>query len=129
MKEIMAIIRSDKIGKTKQALNDAGFPAYTCRKVMGRGKDLVDPKFFRLGIEEGELTQTPVGEYIASASRLIPKRVITMIVCDEDVVTIIDTLMNVNSEGNAGDGKIFVLPICEALRIRNGEYQEDSETY
>ena len=42
MKEVMAIIRMNKIGDTKNALSEAGFPAITCRKVYGRGKKKVD---------------------------------------------------------------------------------------
>jgi nitrogen regulatory protein PII 2 len=129
MKEIIAIIRSNKTSVTKKALADAGFPAYTCRKVMGRGKKTMDPSIYHLAIQEEELSSTPVGEFIASVSRLIPKKLFTMIVQDEDVKVIVDTITEVNSEGNPGDGKIFVLPICESIRVRNGEHQIDSESY
>jgi len=129
MKEIIAVIRSSKLGRTKRALADAGFPAYTCVKVMGRGKKVIDPTFFRLGIEEEELSATPVGEFLAGVSRLISKRLITMIVLDENVPVIVDTLIEANSEGNPGDGKIFVLPIGEDYRIRDGEKETDVDEY
>lgn len=129
MKEIIAIIRSNKTSITKKALADAGFPAYTCRKVMGRGKKAMDPSIYHLAVEEEELSASPVGEYIASVSRLIPKKFFTMMVQDEDVKVIVDTITEVNSEGNPGDGKIFVLPIIESIRVRDGENQTDSESY
>jgi len=129
MKEIIAVIRSNKLSRTKRALSDAGFPAYTCRKVMGRGKKVIDPTFFQLGIEEEELSSTPVGEFLTSVSRLISKRLITMIVADEHVMTIVDTLIEANSEGNPGDGKIFVLPVIEDYRIRDGAKETDIDEY
>lgn len=129
MKEIIAVIRSNKLSRTKNALADAGFPAYTCRKVMGRGKKVMDPSFYHIAIEEEELSSTPAGEYIASVSRLVPKRLFSMIVQDEDVSIIVEVITEANSEGNPGDGRIFVLPVCEAIRIRNGEMQADSESY
>jgi len=129
MKEIIAVIRSNKLGRTKRALADAGFPAYTCRKVMGRGKKVIDPTFFQLGIEEEELSATPVGEFLAGVSRLISKRLITMFVPDEHVQPIVDILIEANSEGNSGDGKIFVLPVGEDYRIRDGEKQTNVDEY
>ena len=42
MKEVMCVIRLNKIGKTKKALAEAGFPSFTCRKVLGRGKKSID---------------------------------------------------------------------------------------
>lgn len=129
MKEIIAMIRSNKISATKQALADQGFPAYTCRKVMGRGKKSFEPSFYQVAVEEEELSNAPIGEYIASASRLVPKRLFTLVVQDEEVSKVVETITEANSEGNPGDGKIFVLPINESIRIRDGELQTDSETY
>ncbi|RDU23145.1 P-II family nitrogen regulator [Anaerosacchariphilus polymeriproducens] len=129
MKEILAFIRSNKLSQTKNALTNAGFPAYTCRKVMGRGKKRIDPALLHLAIEEEEISSIPVGEYINHTSRLVPKRLFTIIVQDEEVRNVIETIIEVNSEGNQGDGKIFVLPIYESIRVRDGQLQTDSETY
>lgn len=129
MKEVMAIVRLNKVNNTKEALADAGFPAFTCRKVMGRGKKAFDPVIVDTILKEGELPLSPIGEYVTESARLIPKRVFTIMVNDGDVTKVVDTIMDVNSTGNPGDGKIFVLPIIESIRIRDGQLQEDSESY
>ncbi|SFR58346.1 P-II family nitrogen regulator [Anaeromicropila populeti] len=129
MKEIMAIVRLNKVNETKTALAAAGFPAFTCRKVMGRGKKAIDVSLFHTILEEGELPMSPVGEYISEASRLIPKRVFALVVPDDSVEIIVNTIMDVNSTGNPGDGKIFVLPIYESIRVRDGEHQTDTDSY
>lgn len=129
MKEIMAIVRLNKVSATKDALAEAGFPAFTCRKVMGRGRKALDPGLVSTILEAGELPVSPVGEYFTENSRLIPKRYFTLVVQDSDVSKLIDTIMDVNSTGNPGDGKIFVLPIYESIRVRDGKLQTDSESY
>ncbi len=121
MKELMAIIRQNKVNVTKEALASAGIPAFTCRKVLGRGKKLIDMTLLRSIVDSGEVPATPTGEYISESQRLISKRVFTMIVEDGDVDKVVNTIMDVNSTGNPGDGKIFILPIYESYRIRNGE--------
>lgn len=129
MKEVMAIVRLNKVNDTKEALASAGFPAFTCRKVMGRGKKAIDLNLVQTILNEGELPLSPMGEYITESSRLIPKRVFTLVAKDSHVNTIVETIMDVNCTGNPGDGKIFVLPIIESIRVRDGELQEDSESY
>lgn len=121
MKEVMAIVRQNKVNVTKEALADAGFPAFTCRKVLGRGKKLIDMTLLRSIVEAGEVPATAQGEYLSESSRLIPKRVFTVIVDDKDVDQVVDAIIEVNSAGNPGDGKIFILPILENYRVRNGE--------
>ncbi len=121
MKEVMAIVRQNKVNVTKEALAEAGIPAFTCRRVLGRGKKLIDMSLLRSIVDAGEVPQTPAGEYLSEMNRLIPKRVFTMIVEDEEVEKAVTAIMDVNSTGNPGDGKIFVLPIDENYRVRNGE--------
>ena len=121
MKEVMAIVRQNKVNVTKEALADAGIPAFTCRKVLGRGKKLIDMTLLRSIVDSGEIPPTPQGEYLSETNRLISKRVFTIIVEDKDVELVVDTVMEVNSTGNPGDGKIFILPIYENYRVRNGE--------
>ena len=53
--------------------------------------------------------------------RLIPKRWLTIIVPDRLVKTTVDTIIATNRTGKSGDGKIFVLPVSEAYRVRTGE--------
>ncbi len=121
MKEVMAFVRQNKVNVTKEALAEAGFPAFTCRKVLGRGKKLIDMTLLYSIVETGDIPVTAQGEYLTESNRLIPKRVFTVIVDDKDVDLVVNTLMEVNSTGNPGDGKIFVLPILENYRVRNGE--------
>lgn len=129
MKEVLAVIRPNKFGIIKNALSDAGFPAFSCRKVMGRGKKYVDSSIFEAAVIQEELSTVPAAEYLESTSRLMPKRLLTMVVQDADVKTIVDVIIEHTSEGNPGDGKIFILPISESIRIRDGEFQNDSESY
>lgn len=121
MKEVMCIIRLNKVNKTKEALIDAGFPSITCRKVLGRGKKSIDKALLEAYLEIGEIPLAAYSENLSERGRLIPKRLITLIVNDEEVKSVIDTVINVNSTGTPGDGKIFVLPIKEVYRVRDGE--------
>ncbi len=121
MKEVMAIVRQNKVNVTKEALAEAGIPAFTCRKVLGRGKKLIDMTLLRSIVDSGEIPATVQGEYLSETNRLISKRVFTMIVNDEEVERAVNAIMDVNSTGNPGDGKIFILPILENYRVRNGE--------
>jgi nitrogen regulatory protein PII 2 len=129
MKEVMAIVRLNKVNVTKQALAEAGFPAFTCRKVLGRGKKSVDLSLMQTILDAGELPISPIGENLTEMGRLIPKRIFNLMINDEDVDKVVDTIIEANSTGNPGDGKIFVLPIMDAYRVRNGEKQTDSESY
>lgn len=121
MKEVMAIVRQNKVNVTKEALAAAGIPAFTCRRVLGRGKKLIDMSLISSIVDSGVIPEDHSGEYLSEATRLIPKRVFTMIVEDDEVENAVKAIFDVNSNGNPGDGKIFVLPISENYRIRNGE--------
>lgn len=121
MKEIMAIIRMDKINETKKALADAGFPSVTCRRVLGRGKKKVDYVLISQLIDGKPIQSPPILEAISEAHRLISKRMLNMVVADEDVQKVVDIIIEVNQTGNMGDGKIFVSTIEEAVRVRTNE--------
>jgi nitrogen regulatory protein PII 2 len=123
MKEIMAIIRLNMIGKTKEALLESGFPAMTCCKVMGRGKAKVDFSLVDETLLENNLTGR-LAEQLSEGHRLIPKRLFFLGVTDEDVKKAVDAIISVNKTGNPGDGKIFVLPVSDAARVRTGETGE-----
>lgn len=126
MKEVMAFIRVNKINPTKKALAEGGFPAFTCRSVLGRGKKRIDPELFTLVMENGELPMSSQGEHLTESFRWIPKRLLTLIVEDEQVKDVVDILIKTNQTGNPGDGKIFVLPINEAYTVRSGEHTMDA---
>jgi len=117
MKEIIAIIRMNKMGQTKKALINAGFPSFTAHKVMGRGKGFVDLDLLR-GAAEGLEDAIP---QLAHGPRLIPKRILKMVVPDDKVELLVETVIKVNQTHHAGDGRIFVMPIIDAIRIRTKE--------
>ena len=102
MKEVMAFIRVNKINQTKEALAEAGFPSFTCRKCLGRGKKSVDLSLVNTLLESGDIPASPKGEALTESSRLIPKRFFTLIVRDEEVKKVVNTIIEVNSTGNPG---------------------------
>jgi len=121
MKEVMAVIRMNKINDTKRALNDAGISSFTATgRVQGRGKGMVDYRILH-GAEEGAVEAIA---QLGEGPRLVPKRLITVVVSDEWVEKTVDTIIKTNQTGSSGDGKIFVLPILEATRVRTGETVE-----
>lgn len=124
MKEVMCIIRLNKVIKTKEALAEAGFPSITCRKVLGRGQKSIDKALLEAYMEADNLPPTPFGENLSERGRLIPKRLITLVVKDEAVKAVVDAVLEVNSTGTPGDGKIFVLPVEEVYRVRDGQAGE-----
>lgn len=126
MKEVMAIIRLNKVNQTKDALAEAGYPAFTCRKVLGRGKKKVDFSIVESVLEQGIIPSASLGEHLTEVTRLIPKRAFTLIVEDKDVDKVVDIIIQTNSTGNKGDGKIFILPILESYQVRNGELATDA---
>ncbi|MDD4371731.1 MAG: P-II family nitrogen regulator [Anaerostipes sp.] len=111
MKEILAIVRPNKTSDTKEALEKAGFPAYTCTKVRGRGKK---PYNFAGDISEN------------ARHRLLPKRLITVIVSDQQAQKVVEVIAKANRTKMPGDGKIFVMPITESYQVRNGEGGADA---
>jgi nitrogen regulatory protein PII 2 len=117
MKEVLAVIRMNMINKTKSALIDAGFSSVTVKEALGRGKGIVDMKILK-GAEKGyEEAIAQLGD----TQRLIPKRMLTMIVPDELVKPAVDTIISTNQTGKSGDGKIFVMPMLDAFQVRTGD--------
>ncbi|MDR1891468.1 MAG: P-II family nitrogen regulator, partial [Oscillospiraceae bacterium] len=71
MKEVMSFIRANKVNDTKTALANGGFPAFTCRKCLGRGKKSVDSELLTSVISEGILPVNDIGESISELRRLV----------------------------------------------------------
>ncbi|HSQ01926.1 MAG TPA: P-II family nitrogen regulator [Methanobacterium sp.] len=115
MKEIMAIIRPKMVSRTKEVLDSLGFPAMNAVRVMGRGKQRAILNEVSFEINEPDLLK------VEGSMRYIPKRMISLVVPDEDVSLVVETIMKVNKTGQIGDGKVFVCPIEQALRIRTME--------
>ena len=112
MKEVLAIIRPDRWIATKAALIRLGLPAFTHKRVHGRGAARGLQYLPRQGAEP----QTAV--------TWLPKRMIFWVVEDHQVAPLVGSLVEVNRTGQIGDGKIFVLPLGDAVRIRTGERGE-----
>lgn len=122
MKEVIAVIRANMINQTKKALLDKGFPAFTACKAFGRGKRSVDFQLLEAMEASGSLSESPdILPSISQGGRLMAKRYLTIIVPKERVKELIDTLIKVNQTTEPGDGKIFVLPVQNVLRVRTGE--------
>jgi nitrogen regulatory protein PII 2 len=120
MKEIMAIIRPKKVTKTKEVLDSLGFPAMNAIRVMGRGKQRAILNEISIEINEPELLD------MEGSMRYIPKRMLSLVVPDEDVSLVVEAIMKVNHTGQIGDGKVFVSPIEEALRVRTMENGDEA---
>jgi nitrogen regulatory protein PII 2 len=118
MKQVIAIIRMNMMNATKQALIEAGFPAFTVHRVLGRGKGNVDFRVIH-GAEAG--APEAIARLKDDGPMLIPKRLMNLVVPDELVPKLIETVIKINRTGNRGDGKIIVLPIEEAVRVRTTE--------
>ncbi|MDR2755551.1 MAG: P-II family nitrogen regulator [Planctomycetaceae bacterium] len=118
MKEIIAMIRPKMMAKTKDVLEKAGILSITALPVLGRGK--------QQGIaNEVDIEYRPkILEQKNQRMKYIPKRMISIVVKNDEVDTVIKSLVEVNRTGQIGDGKIFVCPIDEVLRIRTGEIGE-----
>ena len=117
MKEIIAIVRMNMMNQTKKALTEAGVDAFFAHEANGRGIGFVNTQILA-GAEDGyEEAASLLGE----KGKLYPKRVITIVVDDDFVGTVVDTLIATNKTGKPGDGKIFVLPIKDSVRVRTGE--------
>jgi nitrogen regulatory protein PII 2 len=119
MKDIMAIIRVNKMNQTKKALEEAGITSMTATgRVLGRGKGNVDYRILN-GAKEGQ--EEAIAQLNANGPRLIPKRLITIVVPNNLVKKTVDTIIKANQTGMPGDGKIFVLPVLESHRVRTAE--------
>jgi nitrogen regulatory protein PII 2 len=117
MKEIMAIVRMNMMNKTKKALTDVGISSMTAKDCLGRGKGLVDFKVLA-GAEKGyEEAVSQLGQ----SQRLIPKRLLVVVVPDKLVNKTIKAIIRVNQTGKSGDGKVFVMPLQNSVSVRTAE--------
>ena len=117
MKEVIAIVRMNMMNQTKKALTEAGVAAFFAHEANGRGVGFINTHILA-GAEDGyEEAASLLGE----KGKLYPKRVVTIVVEDDLVDTVVDSIISVNKTGKPGDGKIFVLPLKDAVRVRTGE--------
>ena len=109
MKKIEAFIRHEAFEPIRSELLDRGFPSLSISEVKGSGR------------QKG-VVETYRGSTLTVNVR--PKMKIECVVEDKDKATVVETILKHARTGEVGDGKIFVLPVEEAIRIRTGEEGE-----
>jgi len=117
MKEVIAVVRINMMNQTKQALTDIGIDAFFAHEAHGRGKGFVNPAVLK-GAQQGyEEAASLLGE----KGKLYAKRMVTVVIKDDMVDDVVQAIIATNRTGKPGDGKIFVLPVADAVRVRTGE--------
>ncbi len=106
MKKIEAIIKPFKLDDVKDALNDIGIQGMTVSEVKGYGRQKGHTEIYR------------GAEY---AVDFIPKIKIEVVVEADRSAQVVEVIQKAASTGKIGDGKIFILPLDEAIRVRTGE--------
>ena len=111
MRKVEAIIKPFKLDEVKEALNEMGIQGMTVTEVKGYGRQKGHKEIYR------------GAEYVVD---FIPKVKIEIVTETEMVEKVIDTIQKAAYTGKIGDGKIFVIPIEQAIRIRTGERGKDA---
>ncbi len=111
MKKIEAIIKPFKLDDVKEALNEIGITGMTLTDVKGYGRQKGHKEIYR------------GAEYMVD---FIPKVKIGIIVPSDKVDEVVETIVSASRTGKIGDGKIFVLPVDDVIRVRTGETGNDA---
>ncbi len=111
MKMVMAIIKPVKLDEVREALVQLGVQGLTVSEVKGFGRQKGHTEIYR------------GAEYVVN---FLPKVKIEVVVTDEVAESVVETIQTVANTGRIGDGKIFVLEIGQAIRIRTGESGADA---
>lgn len=111
MKKIVAIIKPFALDPVKSALNEKGVTGMTISEVKGYGRQKGHTEIYR------------GAEYVVD---FIPKVKIEVVVSSQDAESLVDCIRQAANSGKIGDGKIFVLPVEDVIRIRTGERGEEA---
>jgi nitrogen regulatory protein P-II 1 len=111
MKKIEAIIKPFKLDEVKEALQEVGLQGITVSEARGFGRQKGHTELYR------------GAEYIVD---FLPKVKIEVVVEDEMVERTVEAIVNAAKTGRIGDGKIFILPVEDVIRIRTGERGSDA---
>jgi len=111
MKKVEAIIKPFKLDDVKEALNEIGVQGMTISEVKGYGRQKGHKEIYR------------GAEYVVD---FIPKIKIEIVLDDKRTAQVVETIQKAANTGKIGDGKIFVLPVDDAVRVRTGEKGEDA---
>jgi nitrogen regulatory protein P-II 1 len=111
MQKVEAIIKPFKLDEVKDALNAIGVQGITVSEVKGFGRQKGHTELYR------------GAEYVVD---FLPKIKLEVVVTDDMVGKVTEAIQGAANTGRIGDGKIFILPVLEAVRIRTGERGEDA---
>jgi nitrogen regulatory protein PII len=111
MKMIVAIIRPHRLQEVKDALGEIGVSGMTVTEVRGHGR------------QRGHVERYRGAEYTID---LLAKVKLEIVVPDAQAEQIVDTIVKASRTGEIGDGKVFVMPVEESVRVRTGDKGEDS---
>ena len=111
MQKVEAIIKPFKLDEVKEALNAIGVQGITVSEVKGFGRQKGHTELYR------------GAEYVVD---FLPKIKLEIVVPDDLVPKVVQAVQSAANTGRIGDGKIFVLPVIEAVRIRTGDRGEDA---
>ncbi|MEW6672413.1 MAG: P-II family nitrogen regulator [Thermodesulfobacteriota bacterium] len=111
MKKVEAIIKPFKLDDVKEALNEIGLQGMTISEVKGYGRQKGHKEIYR------------GAEYVVD---FIPKIKLEIVIDDGRVQAVVEKIQQAANTGKIGDGKIFVLPVEEAVRVRTGEKGKDA---
>ncbi len=111
MKKIEAVIKPFKLEDVKEALFEIGISGITVSEVKGHGRQQGHTELYR------------GAEYVVD---FLPKIKIEIVVKEDDVEKVIETITQHARTGKIGDGKIFVMPVEKVIRIRTGEEDEEA---
>jgi len=106
MQKIEAIVREDSFNPIKKALEENGFISMTVSDVIGRGR------------QKGIFLKWRAGEHRID---FLPKKKIELVLEDKNLQVALDIICKIGKTGAIGDGKIFVMPVAEVIRIRTGD--------
>ncbi len=110
MQKIEAIIRPERLDDVKEALTTAGYAGLNIVHVTGRG------------VQRGIVHQGRGGE--SYTVDMLPKVKVEIVVKEADTEKVVQAICKAARTGNIGDGKIFVIPVADAIRVRTGERGE-----
>jgi len=113
MQEVIAVIRVNRMQRTKDALAGRGYNSITATRVLGRGR--------QRGLHYELRPEAPEKLEGEGRMRYIPKKFLSIVVKDSQVGEVVKTIIRANQTGKIGDGKVFVCPVENAIRVRTGE--------
>ncbi len=111
MKKVEAIVKPFKLDEVKEGLNEIGIQGITVSEVKGFGRQKGHTELYR------------GAEYVVD---FLPKIKLEIIVSDDMVTKVVDAIQTAAKTGRIGDGKIFITPVEEVVRIRTGETGDDA---